>query len=80
MVKDDQHKREGTSWSNEEREAFKAPVRKMYEDFANAYSFARNTWCDMIIDPAETRDVMALLLDLAGRVPAIPSRFGVFRM
>ncbi|MCK9202484.1 MAG: methylcrotonoyl-CoA carboxylase [Gallionella sp.] len=80
MIKDDQHKREGTSWTNEEREAFKAPVRKMYETFANAYNFARNTWCDMIIDPAETRDVMALLLDLAGRVPAIPSRFGVYRM
>jgi 3-methylcrotonyl-CoA carboxylase beta subunit len=33
-----------------------------------------------VIEPAETRDVMALLLDLAGRVPAVPSRFGVFRM
>lgn len=80
MVKDDQHKRAGTSWTDEEREAFKAPVRKTYEKFANVYNFARNTWSDMVIDPAETRDVMALLLDLAGRVPALPSRFGVFRM
>ncbi len=80
MVKDDQHKRDGTSWSDEQREAYKAPVRKTFEDFANAYNFARNTWCDMVIEPAETRDVMALLLDLAGRVPAVPSRFGVFRM
>lgn len=80
MVKDDQHKRDGTSWTNEQREAFMAPVRKSFEDFANAYNFARNTWCDMVIDPVETRDVMALLLDLAGRVPAVPSRFGVFRM
>jgi 3-methylcrotonyl-CoA carboxylase beta subunit len=80
MVKDDQHKRDGTSWTDAQREAYKAPVRKTFEDFANAYNFARNTWCDMIIEPAETRDVMALLLDLAGRVPAVPSRFGVFRM
>ena len=80
MVKDDQHKRDGTSWTDAQREAYKAPVRKTFEDFANAYNFARNTWCDMVIEPAETRDVMALLLDLAGRVPALPSRFGVFRM
>jgi 3-methylcrotonyl-CoA carboxylase beta subunit len=80
MVKDDQHKRDGTSWTDEQREAYKAPVRKTFEDFANAYNFARNTWCDMVIDPVETRDVMGLLLDLAGRVPEVPSRFGVFRM
>jgi 3-methylcrotonyl-CoA carboxylase beta subunit len=80
MVKDDQHKRDGTSWTDEQREAYKAPVRKTFEDFANAYNFARNTWCDMVIDPVETRDVMGLLLDLAGRVPEVPTRFGVFRM
>jgi 3-methylcrotonyl-CoA carboxylase beta subunit len=80
MVKDDQHKRDGTSWTDAEREAYKAPVRKTFEDFANAYNFARNTWCDLIVSPTETRDTLALLLDLAGRVPAVPSRFGVFRM
>jgi len=80
MVKDDQHKRDGTSWTDAEREAYKAPVRKTFEDFANAYNFARNTWCDLVIEPTETRDVMALLLDLAGRLPAVPTHFGVFRM
>ena len=80
MVKDDQHKRDGTRWTDEEREAYKAPVRKTFEDFADAYNFARNTWCDLVIEPTETRDVMALLLDLAGRVPATPPRNGVFRM
>jgi 3-methylcrotonyl-CoA carboxylase beta subunit len=80
MVKDEAHKRDGTNWSDEEREAYKAPVRKTFEDFANAYNFARNTWCDMVIDPLETRDVMALLLDLAGRLPPTATQFGVFRM
>lgn len=80
MVKDEIHKREGTSWTDEEREAYRAPVRKTFEDFANAYNFARHTWCDMVIDPLETRNVMALLLDLAGRVPQRDTQFGVFRM
>ncbi|WP_293388995.1 carboxyl transferase domain-containing protein [Nevskia sp.] len=80
MVKDDIHKREGTSWTPEEREAYMAPTRKTFEEFANAYNFARNTWCDMVIDPLETRTVMGLLLELAGRTPAEPTEFGVFRM
>jgi len=80
MVKDEQHKREGKSWTPDEREAYMVPVRKTFEDFANAYNFARHTWCDMVIDPLETRDVLAMLFDLAGRVPARETRFGVFRM
>jgi 3-methylcrotonyl-CoA carboxylase beta subunit len=55
-------------------------VRKHFEDFASAYNFARNTWCDMVIDPLETRNVMALLLDLAGRLPVQDTHFGVLRM
>ncbi len=80
MVKDNIHKREGTSWTEAEREAYKAPVRKTFEEFANAYNFSRHLWCDMVIDPLETRDVMALLLDLAGRTAAQETQFGVFRM
>ena len=80
MVRDKIHEREGTSWTDEEREEFKKPIRKDFEAFANAYNFARHLWCDMVIDPIETRDVMALLLDLAGRVPAKSTQFGVFRM
>ena len=80
MVKDEQHKRERTSWTAEAREAYMAPVRRTFEEFANAYNFARHTWCDMVIDPLETRDVLAMLFDLAGRMPAQETRFGVFRM
>jgi 3-methylcrotonyl-CoA carboxylase beta subunit len=80
MVRDEVHKREGTSWSEEEREAYRAPVRQQFEDFANAYNFARHIWCDMVIDPLETRNVMALLLDLAGRLPPKETRVGVLRM
>jgi 3-methylcrotonyl-CoA carboxylase beta subunit len=34
----------------------------------------------MVIDPLETREVMALLLDLAGRLPPQATGFGVLRM
>ena len=67
-------------WTAEEEEAFKAPVRKTYEDFSVAYNFASKTWCDMVIDPVETRDTLAMLMDMAGRMPAKKTDFGIFRM
>ncbi len=80
MVKDDIHERDGTSWTDEEREAYKEPIRKTFEDFANAYNFAAHGWCDAVIDPLETRDIIGYVLDMAGRTPAQETHFGVFRM
>ncbi|MGV3569949.1 MAG: acyl-CoA carboxylase subunit beta [Ramlibacter sp.] len=70
----------GESWSADDEEAFKAPIRQQYESFAAARNFARHLWVDGIVTPAETRATLALLLDLAARVPAPPTRFGVLRM
>jgi 3-methylcrotonyl-CoA carboxylase beta subunit len=67
-------------WSPEQEEDFKAPVRKVYEDFQPAYNFSSNMWADDVIDPVETRDVLGMLLELASRTPAKPTRFGVFRI
>ncbi|MBL8382500.1 MAG: methylcrotonoyl-CoA carboxylase, partial [Burkholderiales bacterium] len=53
---------DGKTWTPEEEEAFKAPVRKVYEDFQGADNFSSNLWVDGIIAPEETRDVMGLLL------------------
>jgi len=43
-VKDDQGKREAQAGPMRAR-AYRAPGEKTFEDFANAYNFARNTWC-----------------------------------
>ncbi len=76
------NEREGKSWTPpEEEEAFKAPIRKEYEDFqGGAYNFASNLWIDSVIEPCETRDVMALMLDVTSRRPKVDTNFGVFRM
>ncbi|MCG8491614.1 MAG: methylcrotonoyl-CoA carboxylase [Sneathiellales bacterium] len=71
---------ESKSWTAQEEEAFKAPVRKIYEDFQNAYNYASNLWVDGVIDPCETREVLALLLDVASRRPKSETNFGVFRI
>lgn len=73
------NEREGKTWSPEEEEAYKAPVRKEYEDFQGCYNFASNLWIDNVIAPSETRETLALLLDVASRRPKVETNFGVFR-
>ena len=75
----------GQRWSAEDEEAFKAPIRAQYETQGHPYYASARLWDDGIIDPAETRLVLALGISAALNAP-IPAytdeggRFGVFRM
>jgi 3-methylcrotonyl-CoA carboxylase beta subunit len=70
----------GQSWSAEAEEAFKAPIRQQYEDQGHPYYATARLWDDGVIDPAQTRRVLALSLSAALNAPIEPTRFGVFRM
>ena len=70
----------GGSWSAEEEQAFKAPIRQQYEDQGNPYFATARLWDDGVIDPADTRRVLALGLAAALIQPVPETRFGVFRM
>ncbi|TVV74983.1 carboxyl transferase domain-containing protein [Sphingomonas solaris] len=73
--------RDAETWTPEEAEAFKAPVRARYEAEGNPYFATARLWDDGIIDPAQTRDVLGLALSATLNAP-IPERaqFGLFRM
>jgi 3-methylcrotonyl-CoA carboxylase beta subunit len=72
--------KEGT-WSEADDEAFKAPIREQYEHQGNPYYATARIWDDGVIDPADTRTVLALALAVAAKGPAPPpTRFGIFRM
>ena len=73
--------RDADKWSDDEAEAFKAPIRQKYEDEGNPYYATARLWDDGVIDPAQTRDVLGLALAAALEAP-MPDRpaFGVFRM
>jgi 3-methylcrotonyl-CoA carboxylase beta subunit len=73
--------RDADSWTPDQAEAFKAPVRAKYEDEGNPWYATARLWDDGIIDPAQTRDVLGLSLAACLNAP-IPERpsFGVFRM
>ncbi|WP_068080292.1 carboxyl transferase domain-containing protein [Novosphingobium rosa] len=73
--------RDAASWTPQQAEAFKAPIRQKYEDEGNPYYATARLWDDGIIDPAQTRDVLGLAFaaTLNAPVPAA-AKFGVFRM
>jgi 3-methylcrotonyl-CoA carboxylase beta subunit len=70
----------GGQWSAEEEEAFKAPIRAQYEVQGHPYYASARLWDDGIIDPADTRRVLALGLAASLNAPIGEPRFGVFRM
>jgi 3-methylcrotonyl-CoA carboxylase beta subunit len=67
-------------WSEEETEAFKAPVREQYERQGHPYYATARLWDDGVIDPLDTRRMLGLALATAGDAPLAPVRYGVFRM
>ncbi|WP_408022677.1 carboxyl transferase domain-containing protein [Stappia albiluteola] len=79
-VRRDNIEAEGGSWSAEEEEAFKAPIRARYEEEGHPYHASARLWDDGIILPQETRRVLGLAFSAALNAPVPETRFGVFRM
>ncbi len=79
-VKRDGIEGKGGAWSAQEEEAFKAPIRQQYEEQGHPYYATARLWDDGIIDPADTRRVLALGLSAALNAPVPETKFGVFRM
>jgi 3-methylcrotonyl-CoA carboxylase beta subunit len=70
----------GKSWSAEEEEQFKEPIREQYEEQGHPYYSSARLWDDGVINPADTRLVLGLGLSAALNAPDETTRFGVFRM
>jgi len=79
-VKRDQLAREGRELSAEEEEAIRRPIIEKYEQEGSPYYSTARLWDDGILDPAETRQAVALGLSAAFNAPIPGARFGVFRM
>ncbi len=79
-VKRDGIEGKGGTWSGEEEEAFKAPIRQQYEVQGHPYYATARLWDDGIIDPADTRRVLALGLSATRNAPIPDAKFSMFRM
>lgn len=63
-----------------ERDAFEAPILETYEREGSPYFATARLWDDGVIDPLDTRRILALGLEAALNAPIPETRFGVFRM
>ena len=79
-VRRDGFEAKGAAWSMEDEEAFKAPLRRQYEEQGHPYYASARIWDDGIIDPADTRRVLALGLSASQNAPIGETQFGLFRM
>ncbi len=79
-VRRDGFEAKGQSWSLQEEEDFKAPIREQYETQGNPYYATARLWDDGILDPAQTRRALGLGLAVAMNAPVEKTNFGVFRM
>ena len=79
-VKQQQAERAGETWTYEQAEALKAPVRATYEHQGHPYYASARLWDDGVIDPKDTRNVLAMALAVSMQRPIEDTHFGVFRM
>jgi len=79
-VKRDQMARAGQLLSAEEEAAIRAPILEKYEREGSPYHSTARLWDDGILDPARTREALALGLAMSLNAPFGEAKFGVFRM
>ncbi len=79
-VKRDGMEARGEEWSADDEADFRAPIREQFDAQGSPYYSSARLWDDGIIDPVDTRRVLAMGLQVATAVPTPEPRFGVFRM
>ncbi|MDO8904004.1 carboxyl transferase domain-containing protein [Hydrogenophaga sp.] len=79
-VKRDGIEAKGGTWGAEEEAAFKQPVLDQFGHQSHPYYASARLWDDGVIDPADTRRVLALALSASMNAPIPEPKFGVFRM
>jgi 3-methylcrotonyl-CoA carboxylase beta subunit len=67
-------------WTTEDEARFTEPIVEQYERQGNPYYSTARLWDDGVIDPAETRTVLGMALDVCALSPLSEPRFGMFRM
>jgi 3-methylcrotonyl-CoA carboxylase beta subunit len=79
-VKREQLERAGREWPAADEEAFKTPIREQYERQGHPYYSSARLWDDGVIDPQDTRRVLALSLAAVRQAPLETTRVAVYRM
>ena len=79
-VRRDATEAKGKKWSKKEEEKFRSSIIDSFETQGSPYYATARGWDDGIIDPAETRRILALSISTSLNAPIPKTDFGVFRM
>jgi acetyl-CoA carboxylase carboxyltransferase component len=79
-VKKDQMARDKGTLSAADEAAIRDPIMEKYEREGSPYYSTARLWDDGILDPARTREALALGLSAAYNAPIPDAKFGIFRM
>jgi acetyl-CoA carboxylase carboxyltransferase component len=79
-VKRDQLARQGKPFTPEDERAIREPILAKYEHEGSPYYSTARLWDDGILDPAQTREALALGVAAAFNARIGDARFGIFRM
>jgi 3-methylcrotonyl-CoA carboxylase beta subunit len=79
-VKRDGIEARGGAWSAKEETTFKQPILDQFGAQSHPYYASARLWDDGVIDPADTRRVLALGLSASLNAPIEDTKFGLFRM
>jgi 3-methylcrotonyl-CoA carboxylase beta subunit len=79
-IRRDQLKAAGQDWSGDDEAQFMEPIRRQYELQGHPYYASARLWDDGVIDPLDTRRILALALAMVRNAPTPETRFGIFRM
>ncbi|MGE4649672.1 MAG: carboxyl transferase domain-containing protein, partial [Myxococcota bacterium] len=79
-VRRDSLEARGENWPEEEEQSFRGEIWEQYERQGHPYYGSARIWDDGVIDPLDTRRVLALCLSASLNAPIETTRFGVFRM
>jgi 3-methylcrotonyl-CoA carboxylase beta subunit len=81
LVRREAQLRRGEDWPVADEERFRAGIRAQYESQGHPYYASARLWDDGVLDPAQTREVLALALALAAAgVDPGEAPYGIFRM
>ena len=79
-IRRDQVEAANKEWSAEQEQEYKRPILETYQTQGHPYYASARLWDDGVIEPAQTRSVIARCLEIAHNAPIEDTRFGVFRM
>jgi len=70
----------GETWAADEASKYRSEIEQRYNDQASCFYSTARLWDDGVIDPLQTRRVLALSIAASLNAPWPATKFGVFRM